>query len=219
MLERCSNPHDVAIGHVAMGGFLRLDAGDRVVRDTSPAGQFSLTNSEKRAGLFNGHHVVYGRHHEPCLEGCQAEKCGIHDMTPRKHAKHNLCYTLRVLSFMRDRLRSVEVSKQQLAASVRRIRDQRGLKQDELADRVGLSRSAMGAIERAEVDTAFSTAKAIADELGVSISVLAGERSEEDSLSEDALKIARAFDHLDLEDRATMKRVFLRYAGTPPATQ
>lgn len=130
-------------------------------------------------------------------------------MKSLKDDKPRLFYTLRGMS---DRILSAEVSKQQLAANVRRIREARGLTQDELAEKVGLSRSAMGAIERAEVDTAFSTAVAIADVLGVSVSVLAGEHAEtDDEATREERTLLQKFRRISVQARQAILLAALAY--------
>ncbi|SCM70081.1 Uncharacterized HTH-type transcriptional regulator y4dJ [uncultured Pleomorphomonas sp.] len=54
-----------------------------------------------------------------------------------------------------------------MAANLRRIRHEKGLTQEELADRSGLSTRYVGAIERADVSASVTVLGQIADALGV----------------------------------------------------
>lgn len=55
----------------------------------------------------------------------------------------------------------------EVGAKVRKLRKERGLTQDEFADRCGLHRAHMGEIERGESNITLRTLKTLADALGV----------------------------------------------------
>lgn len=59
-----------------------------------------------------------------------------------------------------------------LGASVRRIRTERGLSQEALADLAGLHRTFVGFVERAETNISIDNLGRIADALGVAASHL-----------------------------------------------
>lgn len=80
-----------------------------------------------------------------------------------------------------------------------------------------MSLSAIGQIERAEVDTAASTIQAMAEEFGVPIGEISGERSAGDGFSKDASKIAEWYDSLDLDDRAYVMKFFQKTFGFDPS--
>jgi transcriptional regulator with XRE-family HTH domain len=61
------------------------------------------------------------------------------------------------------------------AAAVRRLRRARGWSQEEFADRVGVHRTYMGAIERGERNLSLLNIGRIADALKVSLSALMAE--------------------------------------------
>jgi transcriptional regulator with XRE-family HTH domain len=56
-----------------------------------------------------------------------------------------------------------------LASNIRRIRHQKGLSQEELADLCGLHRTYVGSVERAERNVTLSTLEVIAKALGISV--------------------------------------------------
>lgn len=65
--------------------------------------------------------------------------------------------------------------RQALARNLRDLRGERGLSQEELADRAGLHRTFVGAVERCERNISLDNIGKLADALGVSASVLLGE--------------------------------------------
>lgn len=60
----------------------------------------------------------------------------------------------------------------QFGEHLRKLREQRGLSQEELYFRSNLSKNQVGNIERGEVNTTISTANALAQALGVELSEL-----------------------------------------------
>ncbi|MCP8893171.1 helix-turn-helix domain-containing protein [Sphingomonas faeni] len=62
--------------------------------------------------------------------------------------------------------------KETMAINMRRVRHQKALTQEELADRAGLSTRYIGAIERADVSASVTVLGRIADALEVKPSVL-----------------------------------------------
>jgi transcriptional regulator with XRE-family HTH domain len=107
---------------------------------------------------------------------------------------------------MRDTLRLADMSRT-LAANLMRLIG--ATTQQEIADKVGISRSALNNILQGKVDPRLSTAQALADVLGVSISELTGEAPNgERPLSKTAMRIARVYDALEPEDQAVVKRFF-----------
>src|SRR6476661_1212786 len=73
----------------------------------------------------------------------------------------------------------------QSGAMVRRARTERGLTQDELARRAGLSRQALGAIESGVYQPGVGAALALARELGHSVEALFGSAGEPSLLEAD----------------------------------
>ena len=65
--------------------------------------------------------------------------------------------------------------RQALARNLRDLRGERGLSQEELADRAGLHRTFVGAVERCERNISVDNIGKLADALGVPASVLLGE--------------------------------------------
>lgn len=113
---------------------------------------------------------------------------------------------------MRYKLHSSHMAKQ-IAANVRRLITARGWNQQQLAEKVGVSRSAISQIVTGKVDPAFSTVQAIADELGVSVGELAGERHAGAGLSRGAIEIGAWYDSLDFRERAFAAEMFRRIFG------
>ena len=68
--------------------------------------------------------------------------------------------------------RQATTSQRALGLRVANLRDFRGWSQEELADRLGLDPSCLGAIERGDLDPALSTLDEIADCFEVSTSEL-----------------------------------------------
>jgi transcriptional regulator with XRE-family HTH domain len=101
----------------------------------------------------------------------------------------------------------------QIAANARRLLRERGWNQQQLAEKVGISRSAINQIMTGKVDPAFSTVQAMADELGVSVGELAGERATGGGLSNDGRKIAEWYDSLGFHERAFANEMFRRIFG------
>lgn len=64
--------------------------------------------------------------------------------------------------------------RQALARNLRYLRGERGLSQEELADRAGLHRTFVGAVERCERNISVDNIGKLADALGVPASVLLG---------------------------------------------
>lgn len=59
-----------------------------------------------------------------------------------------------------------------LGKAIRLCRDQKGLKQSDLASKVGLSASYLSMLEQSKRDPGFSTVHSIANALGVPVSIL-----------------------------------------------
>lgn len=100
----------------------------------------------------------------------------------------------------------------QIAVAVRRLREARGWTQVDLAKAVGKDRTTIVAVENTKKPRGHDhrMIQAIADALQVRISEITGEPTVSD-LSEDALLIAQKFDAVsDVEEKADLKRVFLR---------
>jgi transcriptional regulator with XRE-family HTH domain len=112
---------------------------------------------------------------------------------------------------MHDRLILDRMAKV-VADNVRRLRKARDWTQDDLATRVGLSRGAIGQIERGEVDPALSTAQAIADVFGVPIGELTGEARQTVKFTEEALELAAFYDGLKPVERAWVWELFQKLA-------
>ena len=70
--------------------------------------------------------------------------------------------------------------KEKLGLRIRLARTRRGMKQAELASRIGISRNAMSLIEKGTSDPAFSRVQKIAEVLKTSLDYLGG-RKDEDS--------------------------------------
>jgi len=65
--------------------------------------------------------------------------------------------------------------RQALAGNLRHLRGERGLSQEELADRAGLHRTFVGAVERCERNISVDNIGKLVTALGVSAAVLLGE--------------------------------------------
>jgi len=65
--------------------------------------------------------------------------------------------------------------RQALAGNLRHLRGERGLSQEELADRAGLHRRFVGAVERCERNISVDNIGKLVTALGVSAAVLLGE--------------------------------------------
>jgi transcriptional regulator with XRE-family HTH domain len=89
----------------------------------------------------------------------------------------------------------------------------------EIAERVGISRSALYNILQGTVDPRLSTVQALADVLGKPIGALTGEAVEPAGVSREAEAIARLYDALDPEDRAFVWRFLRKLAPEPPSPQ
>lgn len=118
---------------------------------------------------------------------------------------------------MRDRLDLVAMARQ-IAAEVRRLRKAHGWTQQQLADAIQKHRSTVIEIEKGQRDHDHSTIQAVADALGVVIGEITGAQTELRGLSAEAMKIARLYDSMDVEDRAAVKRIFQRFASGPTSS-
>jgi transcriptional regulator with XRE-family HTH domain len=103
--------------------------------------------------------------------------------------------------------------------NVHRLRRRRGWTQDELAVKVGVSRSAIGEIERGAVDPAHSTVQALADVFEISVDELTGSPTEAAGLTRSALQIARLYDSLEDENRELVKRLLQQLAPKHPSSE
>lgn len=65
-----------------------------------------------------------------------------------------------------------------LSENLRRLRKDRGLSQEELADRCGLHRTYIGSVERGERNVTLASLEAIAKSLGVSVLWLLSKHAE-----------------------------------------
>ena len=115
---------------------------------------------------------------------------------------------------MRDSLKSEEMSRT-LAANLLRLIG--STTQQEIADKVGISRSALNKILQGEVDPRLSTVQALADVLEKPIGELTGEPAETAGVSQDGLQLARLYDALDPEDRAFAWKFLRKLGGWPPS--
>jgi transcriptional regulator with XRE-family HTH domain len=115
---------------------------------------------------------------------------------------------------MRDALRSDEMPRS-LAENLTRLIGR--TTQQEIADKVGMSRSALNKILQGRVDPRLSTVQALADVLGTPICELTGGRSETAGLSRDAQRLGLLFDGLDPAERAFLWDFVKRLYGEPPA--
>jgi len=68
-----------------------------------------------------------------------------------------------------------------LGRVIRRLREQRGLSQAELADRARIEPAALAQIEAGTADPPWATVAALADGLGVSVESIAGAVTSEDA--------------------------------------
>jgi transcriptional regulator with XRE-family HTH domain len=126
-------------------------------------------------------------------------------------------YTLREESFLSDRLGSAEMASRTLAANLVRLIGTTS--QQEIADKVGMSRTALNKILQGRVDPRLSTVQALADVLGKPIGELTGEASETAALSQDALLIARLYDRLDWQDKPTALKFLQTLVGERSSSQ
>jgi transcriptional regulator with XRE-family HTH domain len=62
--------------------------------------------------------------------------------------------------------------KEKVGRAIRRLREERNVSQEAFADRVGLHRTAMSALERGRTDPRLSTLERVARGLGVRVSEL-----------------------------------------------
>lgn len=116
---------------------------------------------------------------------------------------------------MRDRLSCVEMSRVLAANLVRLIGT---TTQQEIADKVGISRSALNKILQGQVDPRLSTVQALADVLGVPIERLTEEEGSRNTPSSEALEIARLYDALAEPDyKAVVKKVLIAFLPKPPS--
>lgn len=114
---------------------------------------------------------------------------------------------------MRDRLSCEEMSRVLAANLVRLIGT---TPQQEIADKVGISRSALNKIMNGRVDPRLSTVQALADVLGVSLVDLTEAEGTRTEPTRDAQQIAELYDDLDLDDKAFVRRFVRKLAGEPP---
>jgi transcriptional regulator with XRE-family HTH domain len=91
--------------------------------------------------------------------------------------------------------------------------------QQEVADQVGMSRSALNKILQGRVDPRLSTVVALAEVLGQPIGALTGEVAEPEGPSLRALEIARIFDALDRGPKELAWAVMKTFARTPPSSE
>jgi transcriptional regulator with XRE-family HTH domain len=113
---------------------------------------------------------------------------------------------------MRDRLSSGQMSRI-LAANLKRLIKGKA-SQQEIADKVGMSRTALNKLLQGRVDPRLSTVQALADVLGKRIGELTGETDETVLLSRDARQIAEWYDSLDdPADRAYATTFFRKTFG------
>jgi transcriptional regulator with XRE-family HTH domain len=118
------------------------------------------------------------------------------------------------VSLMRDALRSDEMPRS-LAANLQRLIG--NATQQEIANKVGMSRSALNAILQGRVDPRLSTVQALADVLGTPMCELTGGVAETAGLSRDARRLALLYDGLDPGERAFVWTFLRKLYGEPPS--
>jgi DNA-binding XRE family transcriptional regulator len=117
---------------------------------------------------------------------------------------------------MRDRVGCEEMA-QVLAANLLRLIGHAS--HQEIAEKVGISRSALYNIVQGSVDPRLSTVQALADVLCVPIGALTGEQGEDLGLTPRALEIARTFDALDPEQQALAWKLVRMICDTSPSSR
>lgn len=117
---------------------------------------------------------------------------------------------------MRDRIICEEMSRVLAANLVRLIGT---TPQQEIAGKVGISRSALNKIMQGRVDPRLSTVQALADVLGVSILVLTESEGSRKDLSPDALRLAGLYDGLEMEDKVFVRKIVRKLAPEPPSPE
>jgi putative molybdopterin biosynthesis protein len=108
----------------------------------------------------------------------------------------------------------------QSGAAVRRARIARGLTQDELARRAGLSRQALGAIESGAYQPGVGAALALARELGHSVEMLFGRPAEPSLVEADWIETPKGAPALSARPAVALGRVggrLVALAQPPPA--
>jgi transcriptional regulator with XRE-family HTH domain len=117
---------------------------------------------------------------------------------------------------MRDRLSWADMTRT-FAANLRRLMGD--ATQQDIADKVGMSRTALNKILQGLVDPRLSTVQALADVLGKPIGELTGEPAETAGVSSEALRVAQMYDALDPEDRAFAWKFLRKLGAEPPSPQ
>jgi transcriptional regulator with XRE-family HTH domain len=123
---------------------------------------------------------------------------------------------LLAVSSMRDRLSWADMT-QTFAANLRQLMG--NATQQDIADKVGMSRTALNKILQGLVDPRLSTVQALADVLGKPIGELTGEPAETAGVSSEALRVAQMYDALDPEDRAFAWKFLRKLGAEPPSPQ
>lgn len=75
----------------------------------------------------------------------------------------------------------------ELGARIREIREDQGLSQEQLAERVGTAQSTISQLEQGERNPSYRTLRSLAKALGVSVSYLLGEAEVEELSPEEEL--------------------------------
>jgi transcriptional regulator with XRE-family HTH domain len=75
----------------------------------------------------------------------------------------------------------------ELGAQIRKIREELGLSQEQLAGRVGTAQSTISQLEQGERNPSYKTLRSLANALGVSVSYLLGEADVEELSDEEEL--------------------------------
>lgn len=98
-----------------------------------------------------------------------------------------------------------------LGDRIREMREDQGLNQSELAERVGTSQSTISQLEKGKRNPSYRTLQSVADALGVSVSYLLGEEELEE-LSEEEEAFFREYRGLSEDARRQLREysAFLR---------
>jgi transcriptional regulator with XRE-family HTH domain len=119
---------------------------------------------------------------------------------------------------MRDRISWAEAAMPRtFAANLLRLMG--NATQQEIADKVGMSRSALNKILQGRVDPRLSTVQALAEVLGQPIGALTGEEGPPEGPSPQAAEIARLYDVLDLDTQAFVWKLLRKLCETFPSSQ